>query len=345
MAIPIVNHIIPFGSSVGDPAEGPTAGRNLVQIYGRNFRLPPDNPSSGPLGPSNSGIVVADKQQTVSVIFGGEEALEVKVISHIRLDVIVPISPIAAVQASNYGEGDVDVIITNLDDDGDPIVGETVTVTDGYKYRRPKLDATNSTDLLRLVQTLIHELKRQVLPEVVLTVHTDFDADTSDQLNITELAKLPAIVLNGPDTPENRFYSLNERPEVIIDGEVGEIRRKPRTVDLLFDIIVVSDSTMELLNLEEIMNDFVNRNICLSMYRDPDDISKGKVEYEFGFQTGGEFSITTKPSTSNIRSFTGAVVIRGFDIEGISSFTDEAVRSSSRVLLEDVALDINKIEG
>ena len=345
MPTPIINHIIPFGSSVGDEAEGPTAGRTLVQIYGRNFRLPPINPSSGPVGSTSSGIVVADRQRTVSVTFGGEEALEVTVVSHIRLDVITPISPIAAVKASNYGEGEVDVVVTNLDDNGDPIVGESVTVPNGFKYRRPKLDATSSGDLLRLVEVLIHELKRQVLPEVVLTVHTDFDADTSDQLNITELAQLPAIILSGPNTPENRFYSLNERPEELIDEEIGEIRRKPRTVDLLFDLIVVSDSTMELLNLSEIMNDFVNRNIYLSMYRDPNDISKGKVEYEFAFQSGGEFNMNAKPSTSNIRSFTGAVVIRGFDIEGIPSFFEEAVRVSSRALLEDVSIDINKIKG
>lgn len=344
MTTPVVNHILPFGASVGDPAEGPTAGRSLVQIYGRNFRLHPSSPPSGPSGPVNSQIVVAPKEKSVSVTFGGEEALEVNVVSHILMNVVTPISPLAALEASGWGAGDVDVVVTNLDDNGDPIPGESVTIPNGFTYRRPKVDATNPSDLLRLVEVLIHELKRQVFPEVVLTVHTDFDSDTTDALNIVDLAKLPAIILTGPDTPENRFYSVNERPEENIGNNVVEIRRKPRTIDLLFDIIVVTDSTMVLINFNTIMNEFVNRNPYLRMYRDPDDLSLGRVEYEFAFQPGGDFKMISKPSTSNIRTFTGAVVIRGFDIEGLESFTNESARGVAGTV-EDVSLDANKVDG
>lgn len=344
MAIPVVNHIIPYGSSVGDPAEGPTAGRALVKIHGRNFQPHPSSPSSGPSGPINSHIVVAPREQSVSVTFGGEEALDVHVISPILLHVLTPISPIAAVSSSNHGAGVVDVVVTNLDDNGDPIPGETVTVPNGYTYRRPKVDASNPSDLLRLVEVLIHELKRQVFPEVVLTVHTDFDSDTGDGLNIVDLAKLPAIILTGPDTPENRFYSLNEQPEENVGNDVVEIRRKPRTVDLLFDVIVVADSTMVLINFNEVMNEFVNRNPYLRMYRDPNNLSLGRVEYEFAFQSGGEFQITSKPSSSNIRAFSGAVEIRGFDIEGFDSFSNDTARNVAGVV-DEVSLEADKVEG
>jgi hypothetical protein len=343
MAVPVVNHILPYGLEVGDPSEGPTSGRTLVEIFGRNFRLPPDPLETGPCGDIYSGIVVADEPRTVSVTFGGVEALEVDVISPIKLKVVTPISPLAATEVDNYGAGDVDVVVTNLDDDEVAIPGETVTVTDGFTYRHTKLDATNPSDLLRLVEILIHELKRQVLPEVVLTVHTEYDSDTSDGLNITDLAQLPAVMLLGPDTVENRFYSINERPEEEVENSVTEIRRKPRTVDLLFDLVVVSDFTMELLNLMSIMNDFVNRNPYLYMYKDPNDLSLGQVRYEFAFQANGDFKVSTKPSTSNIRSFTGAVVIRGFDIEGLAGFSEEAVRQRAKLLTGDITVNADLV--
>jgi len=39
------------------------------------------------------------------------------------------------------------------------------------------------------------ELKRQVLENVVLTVQTDFDADTGDALHLAQVAQMPALVL------------------------------------------------------------------------------------------------------------------------------------------------------
>ena len=46
----------------------------------------------------------------------------------------------------------------------------------GFSYFLPSLTVAN--DLARLVRTLIRELKRQVMENVVLTVHTDFDENT-----------------------------------------------------------------------------------------------------------------------------------------------------------------------
>lgn len=345
MTTPVVNHILPAGSSVGDTAEGPTAGRSFIDIWGRNFRLPPDPDPIGPLGSTNSGLVVADEPVTVSVTFGGVEAEKVEVLSALHLQVVNPITPLEGTAVGNYGEGAVDVVVTNLDDDGDPIVGETVTVTGGFTYRHVKLDATTPSDLLRLIVTFITEMKKQVIPEVVYTTDTDYDSSTGDALNITDLAKVPAIAILGPELPENRFFSLNGRPEEA-DGDDVEIRRKPRTVDLLFDVVGITSSMKELLNLLAIVNEFMNRNPYLFMLRDPDDSTKGSVQYEFAFSPNGEFKAAKKTSTSNIRTFSGAVVIRGFDIEGFAGFNDaDMVREKSKLLTEDPSLDANKING
>lgn len=345
MSIPVVNHIIPAGSTVGDPAEGPTAGRSLVDIWGRNFRKPPDPPSSGPTGSTVSGLVVASEPQTVSVTFGGAAAERVIFLSPIHLQVITPITPLAGTKAGNWGEGSVDVVVTNLDDDGDAIPGETVTVADGFTYRHVKLDATTPSDLLRLVETLIQELKKQVIPEVILTQSTDYDSATGDGLNIVDIAKTPAIVIIGPDLPENRFYSRNDQPEEV-EGEEVTIYRKPRTVDLLFDVIgIASDSIKELLNLEALMNEFMDRNPFISMIRDPADLSKGSVSYEFDIQPNGDFRTSKRPSNSNIRVFTGAIMIRGFDIEGFAGFSHDSTIGKSSTVTEDPDLDANVKNG
>jgi hypothetical protein len=341
MGVPVVNHIIPYGSDVGDLSEGPCSGLTLVDIWGREFRETPIFEGIGPSGDVQSGLVVADAPKTVSVKFGGTEALRVDVISGIHLRVLTPVTPLDGLSVDNYGVGDVDVIVTNLDDNGDPIPGETVTVTDGFSYRKVKLDGANKSDLLRIVEALIKELKKQVISNVMITVHTEYDSSTGDGLNITDIAEIPAIVIAGPDLPENRFYSLNERPEQSDNSDV-DIRRRPRTVDIIFDIIGISDSTEELLNLMHLVNEFVNRNIYLQMLRDPDNLSLGYVSYEFGMQEGGNFEVNSRLSTSNMRSFSGTVIIRGFDIEGFADFSYDAIYDRSVILEDDVDLEIEK---
>lgn len=340
MTVPSVVRLLPAGSPVGTAAEGPTAGRHLVEVYGDGFRLPSTTPVPGPSGPIVAGLVQAPSPQTVSVTFGGVEAESVEVVRSNLLRVLTPISPIAATKAAGHGAGAVDVVIQNLDDNGDPIAGESVTVVDGYTYRHVKLDAATESDFLRLVQRVIEEWKRQVLPNVVLTEHVDYDADTATPY--TEIAELPAVILQGPDLPENRFYSLNEPPEEA-DGTVVEIRRKPRTVDLLFQVIGISENTMELLNLVAAASAFMERNPYLYMARDPDDAAAGEVRYEFDYQAGGDFRVASRPSSSNIRSFTGAIVVRGFDFEGFAGVPGDALRGLAATLQEDVALDAESV--
>ena len=322
--------------------EGPTGGRSLVRIFGDGFRLTPPPPPDGPTGPIVAGRVSSPEPKTVSVTFGGKEALKVEVIKSNLLHVLTPITPIDGIKAAAHGVGAVDVVITNLDDNEDPIGGETVTSVGAYTYRHVKLDATTESDLLRLVVQLIIEWKRQVLPEVVFTVHTDYDDDTGSP--IVDIAKLPSIALLLRELPENRFYSLNERPEREEDGVVF-IDRKPRTVDLLFDVVGASDSTFELLNLLAACNTFMDENIVLELDRDPTDPGKGTVEYELDFQSGGDFTISRGASNSNLRQFSGAILIRGFDIEGYAGFSESSVRGLA-ALSNDVEglveLDVEK---
>jgi len=388
------------------PPRGPTAGRNLVQVYGDGFRLPavPDVVPAPPV------------PQTVQVLFGDEAVEDVRVLRSNRLLVNAPISPVAAVRVrmagtpdltftpggaptvtrdagswvtdgfragqrvrvvgstSNdngpkteyliavvsalvltldpavtlaaegptsgvsvvsyaYGEGRVDITIRNLDDLGDPIVGEEVVVPDAYLYERVQL-ATQSC-LVHVVRSLIREVRRQVIANVSLTTHTDWDGESEDLLQLVNLAEVPGIALLGPDLPENRFYSVNGTVEQVQSDDTVLLRNAPHTVDLEFDVLLVTDSKIELLNLSALWTQFMHRNPYLTVARDPDDPSKGRVRYEFDVTTGGDLLAGKAPNNSNLRTATGSVVVRGFDLEDLAGFTDEAARDLTG-MTEDV---------
>lgn len=308
MAVPTIINVIPSG--------GPTSGWTLVEIYGSNFRLPPDPPEGG---------VAPVPGPTVRVEFGGTEAQEVKVISPIRL--------IALTAARD--PGDVDVTVTNLDDDGEPIPGETVTATDAYTYALPDLTVLSTT--ARVTKALIQELKRQVLDEVVLTEHTEWDENPEDGLDIAAVAKLPALILTGPETPENKEYRT--AVEATHDSTAGTFlrMRTPDTIDLDFGLVGVTDSTIQLLNLLEAVKLFLKKTTTLSILRDPNDPDSGLVTYELRIPAGGDFRVASLPNLSNVRNFSGRVTVRGVDLEGLAGVPDDFARERGGQVGDDGA--------
>lgn len=279
------------------PNAGPTGGQTLVEVTGTNFRLPTPPPALGPTPPL---------RPSVAVLVGGRPAKDVRVRAADKLSFLTPVGEAGAT----------DVVVRNIDDAGVPIPGEESSLPGGFLFRLPPLSA--ESDLARLVRTLLRELKRQVLPNVSLTVQTDFDAHTGDELHIAELASLPALVLVGPELTEDRFYSLNELPE-LAGGPGGALRRRtPYTVDLRFSLVGASDHTVELLNLMAATQLFFHRNKFLEMDRDPNSPGGGSVRYEMDLATDGDLRVTSQPNESNVRSFSGTFVIRGFDLEDLA---------------------------
>ena len=333
MAVPTFIRALPAGSPVGTPAEGPTAGRALVEIYGSGFRTVPAPSSSGPTGPTYGGVVIASEQRTVRVRFGGVDAERVDVVRSNLIRVITPVCPLEVPKPGELPGGAVDIEITNLDDSGSPIVGETLTVTGAYTYRMVKLDSATPADLTRAIRALLVSAANQVLNNVILTQHTDYDPDTSTAF--VENATTPALVFSGPAMPENRFYSLNEDPEERI-GDVVEIRRKPRTVDLVFRVIGITDSITELLNLMALATEWMNRNPYFYVLRDDADPSKGSARYEFVQLQ--EFETTSRPSASNVHYFSGQIAIRGFDIESLAGMPSDHLKGLSRDLASDPSI-------
>lgn len=286
MAVPSINSVT--------PSSGPTGGRTLVEIAGAGFRMP--------VGAAPS----------VRVVVAGRAAHDVRVIAADRLSCLLPAGD----------AGPVEVTVQNLDAAGVPIPGEEVTLGGGFTFVLEQL--IPESDLARLVRTLIRELKRQVLVNVVLTVQTDFD-EAGDELHMAQIAKFPALVLVGPELAEDRFFSLNKMPEVATGPGTFARRRVPYTVDLGFTLVGVSDHTVEVINLMAAAQLFFHRNKFLEMDRDPSAPAAGRVRYEMDFTPDGDLKVTSQPNESNARSFSGKFVIRGFDLEDLAGVLDDNV--------------------
>ncbi|MEO7730523.1 MAG: IPT/TIG domain-containing protein [Kofleriaceae bacterium] len=286
------------------PSSGPTGGGVLVEIAGADFQLPAPAVSSSPAKP---------QPPTVRVLIGERAARGVCVFSENRLTCIVPAGD----------PGAADVVVQNVDVSGTPIEGEMLVAPQAFIYVRHPLTA--EADLTRLVRTLLRELKRQVLDNVVLTVQTDFDVETGAELHLAQIATLPALVLVGPELSEDRFFSLNQSPE-LADGPGRFTRRRvPYTVDLGFTLVGASDHTTELLNLMAATQLFFHRTKYLEMDRDPANAAAGGVRYEMDLTPDGDLKVTSQPNESNVRSFSGRLVVRGFDLEDLAGIHDEGV--------------------
>jgi hypothetical protein len=296
MAVPSIESVT--------PASGPTGGGLLLEITGAGFRVPDAPSAQGPVSPA---------APTVGVTVGGVQATDVHVVGTSRLTCLLPVGD----------AGPVDILVQNLDPSGQSIPGEAATLAGGFTYELPRL--TPESDLTRLVRTLLQELKRQVLANVVLTVQTDFASETGDELHIAQVAELPALVLVGPELSEDRFFSLNQLPEVSDGVGSFERRRVPYTVDLGFTLIGVSDHTTELVNLMASAQLFFHKNKFLEMDRDPESSASGSVRYEMDFTPDGDLKVTSQPNESNVRSFSGKFIVRGFDLEDLAGIADEAV--------------------
>jgi hypothetical protein len=310
MAIPTITSI--------QPVRGPASGQTLITITGAGMRLPPQPPAGRP--------ITGSLPQTVEIRIGAQRATRVLV----REDATNPSGTIATCLTPAGTPGPADIIIQNLDDAGQSIAGEAVLLPSAFTYERTALSTESS--LTRLVRTLLRALKAQVIDNVNLTMHTDFDTSPEDGLHVAAVARLPALVLAGPELRQSRAYSINQQPvRALRDGLA--LHRVPYTVDVGFTLIGMTDRTAELLNLMSLCTLFLHKNKHLLVAREPDAPEAGHVAYEMDFAPGGQFQVRSQPSESNVRHFVGELVIRGFDIDEPDGIAIEHVYGSSAIEL------------
>lgn len=283
-----------------DPAFGHSGGKQLVRITGTNFELP-TVPTSGYVG--------GDTPETVQVEIDGELCTEVKVWQATELTCLTPAyrgSP----SVLNADPGlSVDITIRNI---GPPI--EEDTFAGEFAYRRA--DLTREDGPLRHIErTLIREMRRQIIDNVVPATTVDFDSSTGDALDIVELAEVPAISLFGPTIREDRFRRESEKPTTDDEPSLEYTKtRLPRVSMLTYTMTVTARDKGELLHLDQEVLDFFNRNPQLSVDIDTTDPSAGRVEFEMFLDEGPARGGSA--NSSNIFASEATFTIHGISIDG-----------------------------
>lgn len=277
-------------------------GGQVVRITGTNFRLAaiPGYAYAGPY---------PTPTPSVSVTVNGAAATAVRVLSATALECHLP--PGAPGLAT--------VVLTNLDDNGAPIVGESVTNGTGLTYARPGL--AEDSDLTRVDRAIIRALKVAVTENVVKTVSTDFG---EDGLEITALGPMPSLSLSGPSLIPSPLYA--ERANFDVDTETGfELRRRPMAMDLEYTLTGFAETEAQNMALLAATRTALDRMTELTIDRDPADPTKGTVSFALEVPDISLFRETSAPNNSNVRSFAGGFVIRGVRLEQFASFPREAL--------------------
>lgn len=332
MAVPIITRILPFGSSVDDRVEGATGGGSLVEIYGGNFRVPVPE------------AFKAETVPTVRVEFNGSAAPSVGVIRSNLLQVVTPPSPLPfnenrAGDNRQIGyQGVVSVTVTNLDDDGNPIPGETATATDSYLYVLPRPgDVNNPNVSVQVTDAFIEEWKRVVCSNVLTHQSVFFQANPRDiEARNIGRPELPAIVLIGPRTSEDRMYEPATQGVTAADQlginpqEVGlfGVSSYPGVTSYAWDVLGLAPDRTSLLNLMDIATVYIRRTPRISVPRAVNNPSAGTITYDLWWEDlGTTFSVDNDPNDSDLHSFRGQVMLRGVAVDSTGLAADGLVEA------------------
>lgn len=278
-------------------------GGQMITVQGTNFRTayPPPLTSSG---------VLPVPPPTMTVTVGGKTCRRVSVPSATTFTCHVPpIDP-----------GTYPLVVQNLDSAGAVIAGETATLLNAVIARR--VDLAVDSDLNRLERTLIKEMRRQLLQNVLKTAAVDFDGTPGGVFDVPDMGELPAIAIQGPQVVDNRPYDLDVTL-ITKSGATWTRRDTFKTVNLTYRFVAMDNKQARNMNLFTLMLQFLQNNPTLEMLRDEADASKGTVQYELS--QVGEFTTFTGSSSSDIRGFSGSLVIRGFQVEDVAGFLEQTV--------------------
>jgi hypothetical protein len=217
------------------------------------------------------------------------------------------------------------VVVRNLQADGTPIVGEVVTNSTALTYARA--DLTHTADLSRVVDSLVTELKRQVIANVSILQSTDFsEVDPAVTAFVdVDMAELPALALTGPTLLKNKFYNELRNEQLGVDGRFSR-RSSFVTYDLGFRLMGLDEHSRRSINLQALVTQFFRTNNYLYVQRDPADASKGSVRYELESDGMDSSSIN---SSNNLRVFLGAITVVGFQFEDVAGLPTQAVAETT----------------
>ena len=304
---------IPTFSSI-TPNTGYPGGGYIATIAGTNFRAV-ERDFTDPQG---------DYFPTVAVTVDGVDVEDVWAISDTELRVRIPtaqLNPEPDIlsarkinpDASKISFTAVDVVITNLDDDGLPIAGETVTAASAYTYEQPLMRIPEGDPpLLQVLREFIILLRRCILSNADFSTHTDYVGDP-DAFYL-ELAEHAAISLRM-DTEKDPDYShYDNEPRVLeVNPKDWQEYAMQTTLRLGFELTLSSKSVREVMHMASNLVAMQMATPWLVVPQDPRypvTIADNKFPMEF-VQYPRQIGSANR---SNICAYTAQMVIRGVPV-------------------------------
>lgn len=227
---------------------------------------------------------------------------------------------------SMISDGAVDVTVENIDAAGVTIPGETVTATKVFKPLRPNLSIKGH--LSEVIDTLIADLKRQVVKLVSWTTQMDYDEETGD-LTVGFIAGVPALVLAGLTLPKSRKYAVNQQEEINTNDPVTQgdfvVVRPPDVRDLIGTLIGITDDDGEIANLAQAVTQYFQKNNELEVLRDPLDPTKGTIDYDLRASVEDVITFTSVGNNTDLVFFTMDVRVLGIRLETMPGIPQKTV--------------------
>lgn len=281
------------------PSTGLTRGRNIIFVNGTNFRTPPEPVGYDP----------GDAQQTIKVTFDGVASTEAHSLSATKAIVQVPAW---AGEYNSETPGSVDVVISNLDNNGDVIAGETATLADGYTYERP--DIVSRATSQRITQALVELLRRNVITNVTVGMTTAYADDFADDLDAIKMARLPLIEVGGPDLIDSPRWGIacEEEEDDPSISDMYTRKEVARTTDISYPIRIWVDNRNNVNALHAI-----GKNILMCV-RDAGYITiDSDREHTMLIPADGVPAYDTSAQLDGLATATMRIIVKGVQIDDI----------------------------
>ena len=213
------------------PSGGRSHGGYVVYLQGTLFRLP-----SAPPAGETDGKVPA----TVKIMIAGWDVGTVEVLSASRCRFIMPAYHGDDPHAFADGPVAVDLAFSNLDDNGAPITGQTVTKAHFFTYRQK--DLTVESHSAAVDRVLLQSLAAGVIENVVFATSREWALPGTDLLiRVEEQAKTPVLYLSGPDEQEPGDAEREAETEINrrlkpTDAHVPQVLQPPSVRNFVYGV-------------------------------------------------------------------------------------------------------------
>jgi hypothetical protein len=217
----------------------------------------------------------------------------------------------------------VDVTVENL------VIPGTVTAVGGFQYRHQ--DVKQENILARVFRSLLSELARQIpVRSVCSRVHTDFDGSVGDGLNSIKISELPAMYVLGPHI--SRSAGIYRRPnELCATGE--KVFLSGTYVDATFRIAIIDESEFRILNLMNLLINFVDENGRLAVENVAGEPLQGFSYYDMDWE--GLPDLDNTANNNNLMAAEGSLVVRGIRSSRVNPIEiEKALKISGEVNID-----------